>query len=524
MPPAPPHVPGVETADKVALHGVGPAEQGILPVDGAAIRAEACPPVAHFQHDAPRALPGFGVDRRQRGRHSVDGHGVRAQFAHVGLHPSVLVASAHVVFLTPRGHARHVVLRRILHRTTAQGDAQPAGTVQGDGPRVQPISPGHVAAVGPHAIVQPHVIVQPPAGDDHLQAGLLQDVHPVPMQRVLLPVLHRTYLHPPPHDGERHVRRVAQRIAQRIAEAVGSFLVNRHPAPLPVAIVQHAQAVARVDERLHILPVCPRIDIPVLLRTEAVDHTAEHLLAVHLEHHRVHAVAVGRTLHVVIRPDGRTHLSPSLHRLRCLERKRLRLLPPVHHPLARPGKEHDAQRARRRVVLHIRPEQRQRVHTVARLVLHHIQMQVRAERITRVPTQSNHLPRPHGILARLGRDVHLPALLGILPLLHPAGNVAHKSAEVPIDGRITIVIRHMQHITRPVRHPDARHITIGQRPHPLARHAARLKVQPPVEVVGPYLPEITTEGDGKIERRHKAPLLPPRHEHGQQHDAQQASP
>ena len=303
--------------------------------------------------------------------------------------------------------------------------------------------------------------------------------------------------------GKTDFRGVAQRIAQGIYKTVGTFLVDFHQPPVPVGGMQHAQAVAWLDERLHVLPVRPRVDIAVFFVGKAVYHATEYLLAVYLEYHGVHAVAVAYPVHMVVSTDTHAYQPPGGDRVRGTYRKRLAALFPVHRSPARLREQHDAFGAGGNGVFHPFHKERQRVDVISRGGLNHIQMQVRAEGVARIAAERYHLPCLYRIFPRFGSNLHFPALLFVLQRFHPAGYIAHKSAEVAVDSRIAAVVGHIEHVARPVRYADTRYIPVGQGADRLAYGSAGLEIEPAMEMVGAYLAEIPGESDRKIEGGNK---------------------
>lgn len=134
-------------------------------------------------------------------------------------------------------------------------------------------------------------------------------------------------------------------------------------------------------------------------------------------------------------------------------------------------------------------------------------MQVRAERVTRVAAKGYHLPRLYRIFPRFGDNLHFPAFLFILQVFHPSGYIAHKCAEVSVDSGITVIVVHIEHISRTVRHTDARDMPVCQSMYRLAYGSAGLEVQPTVKVIGAYLAEVTGKDNRKIERGRERCLL-----------------
>lgn len=480
----------VKLADQVATDGIGLSEQGVPPVYGAPIGADAGLLVLRLEDDATGAPPlrrVYGSDDR---RNRIDGDRIGAQLADGDLHKALLQRASDAVFPATGVDARHVVFRTVRQRQPAQADAQLASLVQRDARVVQAVGESDVAAVGTHGIVQPDIVVEHAAGKHQLQPRLLQVVHPVPPEHVLLPMPGGTDFRPLALHREAHTGGVSQRIRERIDQPVRALLVDGEQSAVAVGGVEHTQAVARLDERLHVLSVRPRIDVAVLLVGKPVYLAAEHLLAVHLEHHRLHAIPVVHAVHVVVGTDADSDNAPCGHGLRGVQRVAFVLLRSVHHPFAGLREEHDSFGARSGRVLHLPHEKRQRVHIFVRRRLQHIQMQMRSEGVARIAAQGDDLPRLDGIFVRSGDNLHLPALLFVLKLLHPLRHLADKGAEVAVDGGIAIIIHDIEHIARTVGHADARDVSVRQRPHRLADGAVRLEVQSAVKVIGAQLSEV----------------------------------
>ena len=175
--------------------------------------------------------------------------------------------------------------------------------------------------------------------------------------------------------------------------------------------------VSRLDERLHILAVCPRIDIAVFLVCKAVYRTAEDFLAVHFENHRLHAIFILHSVHIIISTDACTNQSPGGNGFRRMCRKSPSRLLTFHHSFARLRKQHDTFGTRGSLVLHFVHEERQWVYIFVRSRLYHIQMQVRTERVSGVSAQSYYLTGFHGIFAQ---DMHpeiITASISIVSLI-----------------------------------------------------------------------------------------------------------
>ena len=221
----------------------------------------------------------------------------------------------------------------------------------------------------------------------------------------------------------------------------------------------------------------------------------------------MHAVAVAHSVHMVIGTDSCTYQSPGSNRPGRIYRESPVYLLSVHHAFARLGKQNDAFGTGSDIVLHLLHKKRQRVDIISCCRLNHIQMQVRAERVTRVAAKGYHLPRLYRIFPRFGGNLHFPAFLFILQVFHPSGYIAHKCAEVSVDSGITVIVVHIEHISRTVRHTDARDMPVCQSMYRLAYGSAGLEVQPTVKVIGAYLAEVTGKDNRKIERGRERCLL-----------------
>ena len=145
------------------------------------------------------------------------------------------------------------------------------------------IGESDVATISPHGVVQQDVIVEHSFRDNQLQPRLLQIVHLVPFEGIFLTMFHRSNYRLLSLDCKADFRGISQRIAQCIDKSVRAFFVDFHQSAIAVGCLQHAKTVARLYKRLHVLTVCPRIDIAVLLIGKAVYRTAEDFLAVHFE-------------------------------------------------------------------------------------------------------------------------------------------------------------------------------------------------------------------------------------------------
>ena len=89
-------------------------------------------------------------------------------------------------------------------------------------------------------------------------------------------------------------------------------------------------------------------------------------------------------------------------------------------------------------------------------------MKMRTERISGIPAPSYLLSAFYRIFIRFGNNLNLPALIPILKFLHPFGNGRNKTAQMPVNSRISIMIADIKHIPRTVSHPNTRNITIGK--------------------------------------------------------------
>ncbi len=197
-------------------------------------------------------------------------------------------------------------------------------------------------------------------------------------------MFHRSNCRLLPLHREANLGGISQRIAQRIDKPIRAFLVDFHQSAIAVGCLQHAQAVARLYKRLHILTLRPRIDISVFLVCKAVYRTAEDFLAVHFENHRLHAIFILHSVHIIVGTDTCTNQSPGGNGFRWMCRKSPSRLLALHHSFSRLGKQHDTFGTRSSLVLHLVHEERQRVYIFVRSRLYHIQMQVRTERVSGV--------------------------------------------------------------------------------------------------------------------------------------------
>ena len=160
----------------------------------------------------------------------------------------------------------------------------------------------------------------------------------------------------------------------------------------------------------------------------------------------MHAITVAHPIHMVISADSHSNQSPGCDRLCWTYRKGLARLFSVYHPFARLRKQDDALGMRSSVVFHFFHKKRQRINIIPCCRLNHIQMQMRAERISRIPAKGYHLPCLYRIFSRFGNDLHFPTLLFILQFFHSPGHIACKSTEVAVDSGITVIIIHIKHI------------------------------------------------------------------------------
>ena len=134
-------------------------------------------------------------------------------------------------------------------------------------------------------------------------------------------------------------------------------------------------------------------------------------------------------------------------------------------------------------------------------------MEMRTERISGIPAPSYLLSAFYRILIRFGNNLNLPALILILKFLHPFGNGRNKTAQMPVNSRISIMIADIKHIPRTVSHPNTRDITIGKGTNRFADHTSCFKIQPAMKVVGTDFTEISAQCKRKIKRGYKSRLL-----------------
>ncbi len=440
-------------------------------------------------------------------RNRIHRHGISPQIPYTHFHDTILILTADTVFSTARRYARHIIFGHILYRTPAQADTQIAGTVHRNTGIVQLIGESDVATISPHGVVQQDVIVEHSFRDNQLQPRLLQIVHLVPFEGVFLTMFHRSNYRLLSLHCEADLGDISQRISQRIDKPVRAFFVDVHQSAIAVGCLQHAKAVARLYERLHVLTVCPRIDIAVLLIGKAVYRTAEDFLAVHFENHRLHAIFILHSVHIIVGTDASTNQSPGDNGFRRMCRKSPSRLLAFHHSFSRLRKQHDTFGTRGSLVLHLVHEERQRVYIFVRSRLYHIQMQVRTERVSGVSAQSYYLTGLHGIFVGVGSNFHLPTFFLVLQVFNPAGHIAHKGTQMAVYRRITIVISHIENIARTVGNADTRNISVGQSAYRLAYGSTGLEIQSAMKMVGTYLAEVTGEGDGEIKRRGEGGLV-----------------
>ena len=81
---------------------------------------------------------------------------------------------------------------------------------------------------------------------------------------------------------------------------IGTFFIDLNQPPVAIGSMQHAQCISRLDERLHILPIRPRIYHPVFVFRETVYHTTEYFHTIYFQNDSMHSVTIAHSVHIII--------------------------------------------------------------------------------------------------------------------------------------------------------------------------------------------------------------------------------
>ena len=190
---------------------------------------------------------------------------------------------------------------------------------------------------------------------------------------------------------EVHFCGIAKGISQGVLQFVGTLFVDFQESIMLVECLQHAELVARFYERLHVLPLAPRIDVAILLVGEVIYGAAEHSVAIYCKGDELHPIFIVYGIHIVVGLDAYAYQPPNLYRLLRIQWKSFLCLTTIYHPLSWLWKEHEAFGLRSRMVLHFIQKERQWVHVFI-FCIEEVEMQVRTERVTRIAAAGYLLP------------------------------------------------------------------------------------------------------------------------------------
>ena len=221
----------------------------------------------------------------------------------------------------------------------------------------------------------------------------------------------------------------------------------------------------------------------------------------------MHSITVVHTIHIIVGLDARPDHSPCLDGTHCVYREALPFRAPSHYPTSRLWKQHDSFCPGSGVIFYFRLEKGHRINRFTGSGLHHIQMQMRAEWITGITAPGYLLPGLHRIFTRLGNNLDFPILFFILQFLHSPGNIGHETAQVPVDCRITVVIHHIEYMSRPIGDANTGNISVGERTYRFANDTLSLEIEPSMKMVSPDFSEVAAQSQCKVKWRNKSSLL-----------------
>ena len=300
---------------------------------------------------------------------------------------------------------------------------------------------------------------------------------------------------------------VAKSVFQFIFELVIPFFIDGHQSTVIIRSPEHTQRIARINKWFHILPVGPGVYHPVLIRSKAIDHTAKHFRSIYLEHNGMHTVTIVNTVHVIISLDTRSDHSPCLDGTRPIGLEGLPLRTALHDSGSRLWKQHNALSPGSSGIFYFWFEKRHRIDRFTGSGFQQVQMQVRSEWITRITAPGYLLSRLYRIFPRFGNNLYFPIFFFVLKLLHSSGNVRHKSAQVPVNSCITVIIYHIEYMSRTIGDTNTWDVSVGQRAHRFTDNSLSLKVKTAMKMIGTNFSEITAQSQCKVKWRNKSSLL-----------------
>lgn len=437
---------GIESADDTTTDEIGFAKKGVCSIYLATVAADTGGSIFDTKLNATCATPRSPVNRSDNGGHGVDSHGIGTQLTDVRNQLALIKATSYAGEAAVARHGGDVVLCAVkLGQRPTQSNTELATAMQGNGLVVQLVGVGYGSTICVESSAKGDIVVEHPSGYNKLHPRLLKDVGLIPTEEAVagwnLGDWTRLAM-----DREAHLRTVAQGIAQGIDEMIGALFINQYPSAVGIGGMEQTEAIARVDDRLHIGAVGPGVDVTLFCLRKAIHHTAEYFPLIDGKYHGMYTQAIVNALHVVVRTNAGTYPAPGGEGLLWLWGKAFGLGATHHNAFTLQGKEHDTIGTGGGMVVDGLGKEGQRVDVVTCCALEEVEVEVRTKGIAGVSTHSNHLTRLNRILFGAADEFNLPILVMILQLFYAAGGFAYEGVEVAVDSRVTVVIDDIKHV------------------------------------------------------------------------------